>query len=148
VKKSERLKIVLQIAERNESEVLVKMQDIKKQLQIEVQRQQEFESYRAEYQRQLADAASTRISTSQYVNYQRFIAQLGQVIEQQQKKIQMVRQHLEKATATWRLAHEKTKGMADLIHTCRDSETREADAREQRMLDEVSQIRNAFKQND
>jgi flagellar export protein FliJ len=136
------------MAERNEQEVLGKMQEIKRHLQSEMQRQQEFETYRAQYQRQLADAASTRISTSQYVNYQRFIAQLGQVIEQQQKKIQMVRQHLDKATANWRLAHEKTKGMGDHIQSCREAEQRDADAREQRMLDETSQTRNAFKQHD
>jgi flagellar FliJ protein len=146
VKRSQRLKIVLQIAERNEAAMLTRMQEVKSQLQQEMQKQQEFENYRAEYQRKLAEAASSRISTAVYINYQRFIAQLGLVIEQQQQKIHMVRQHLEKATSQWRLAHEKTRGMSEHIQSCRDTEQREADAKEQRMLDEVSQTRNAFRQ--
>lgn len=146
VKRSQRLKIVLQMAQRHESEVLQRMQGVKTQLQAELKRLEEFESYREQYQQQLSEAASSRISTSQYVNYQRFIAQLGQVIEQQGQKITMLKQHLEKATSVWRLAHEKTRGMSEHIQSCHQSELREADAQEQKMLDEATQLRNSFNQ--
>lgn len=148
MKRSQRLKVVLEIAQRNEATALKKMQAIKQQVEQEVQRLKEFVGYRADYEKKLAEAAAIRISTTQYVNYQRFIAQLGTVIEQQQQKIQWIEQQLEKAMGEWRLAHEKTRGMGDHIADCRDAEQREADAKEQRALDEISQMRRAFKSRD
>jgi flagellar FliJ protein len=81
--------------------------------------------------------------------WQAFIAQLDQVIVQQQTVLQQARAGLDAAREVWQKAWERRRGMEKYIETCRRQEQQESDAREQKLADEAaSRIYNRRRESD
>ncbi|PID43308.1 MAG: flagellar export protein FliJ [Gammaproteobacteria bacterium] len=144
-KRSERLKIVLDLAHRKEAETLETLAKAQKELNGEQLRLRQLESYMGDYQDKIRGKGGAGISAVEYANFQGFMYQLGVALEQQQKKLLFLTQQVDVCTRNWRVAHEKTKGMEEHIAACRRSEEKELAKQEQRMLDEFSQLRNNYR---
>ena len=70
--------------------------------------------------------------------WQAFIAQLDQVIAQQQRQLQQAEQVFEARRREWQQAWERRRGMEKYIESCRQQEQREQDLRDQKLADEAA----------
>lgn len=71
-------------------------------------------------------------------SWQAFIAQLDQVIGQQQKQLDQAEKVFGARRAEWQQAYERKRGMEKYIETCRQQEQREQDLSEQKLADEAA----------
>ncbi len=143
-KRSERLSVVLELTVRKEKSALDALAKAQNALRMEQERYTQLEIYMRDYQEKIrGDGAQLHVSL--YANYQNFMQQLGVALAQQEKKLQVMKQQVGVCTQAWRLAHEKTKGMQDHIHQCRQQEQREQSKSEQKMLDEFSQLSHRYR---
>jgi flagellar FliJ protein len=78
------------------------------------------------------------VQVSRLQAWQAFIAQLDQVIRQQQKQLAQAEQVFETRKQEWQQAWERRRGMEKYIETCRQQEQREQDLREQKLSDEAA----------
>ena len=70
--------------------------------------------------------------------WQAFIAQLDQVIRQQQVQLDQAEKVFEVRRQEWRQAWERRRGMEKYIDTCRQQERAEQDLRDQKLSDEAA----------
>lgn len=76
----------------------------------QAQKLQTLEGYRNEYRARMAlQAGNGGMGMSELVNFRRFIAQLDQAVEQQQRVLQQVEQLAAGARAQWQEAHRQLK---------------------------------------
>ena len=143
VKRSERLDIVLQLAQRKEDEALEKMSGAQRVWQAETERLGELTQYHVDYQNQIRSASRGRVSASQLQSWQHFVSRLADAIAQQQQRVAVAHDHFEQLRAVWRETYERRRGMERHIEACRQQEQYEEGRREQRQLDEAANNRYA-----
>ena len=141
MKRSERLKIVLELAQRKEETALKQLRDAQSALHAQQQQLSQLVQYQVEYQQQLRQTSTTPLRASQYQSSQHFLSQLGLAIEQQQAKIEFCEAEMEAYRSQWQQLHQKTQGMDDFILQCRQKEQAEFDEREQIEMDELASQR-------
>ena len=78
------------------------------------------------------------VSVARLQGWQAFIAQLDQVIVQQQKLLTQAAERLQACREEWQRAWERRRGMEKYIETCRRHEQREQDVRDQKQMDEAA----------
>ncbi|MDX1552801.1 MAG: flagellar export protein FliJ, partial [Marinobacter sp.] len=78
------------------------------------------------------------VSVARLQGWQAFIAQLDQVIGQQQKLLVQAEDRLRVCREEWQKAWERRRGMEKYIETCRQQEQREQDLRDQKLMDEAA----------
>ena len=147
MRRSERLKVVLALEERREQAALETMSSAREQLQHQQQRLQELRGYQADYRVQMRNSQQGVVSVSQLQGWQAFIAQLDQVIEQQESQVRQVEERFDAARRAWQEAYERRRGMERHIEACRNQEEREQDARDQKEADEASGRAHARRRN-
>lgn len=143
VKRSERLHVVLQLAQRKEDEALERMGAAQQAWQAETERLGELRQYHTDYQNQIREASRGRVSASQLQSWQHFVSRLANAITAQQQRVALAQGQYEKMRDAWREAHERRRGMDRHIESCRQQELYEEGRREQRILDEASNNRYA-----
>lgn len=141
VKRSERLHVVLQLAQRKEDEALERMGAAKQAWHSETERLGELQQYHSDYQNQIRTASRGRVSASQLQSWQHFVSRLADAITQQQQRVGLAQGQYEKMRDAWHDAHERRRGMERHIESCRQQELYEEGRREQRLLDESSNNR-------
>ncbi|TNC81973.1 MAG: flagellar export protein FliJ [Oleiphilus sp.] len=114
-KKSERLRLVFELAERKEQTAKEQLSKAKAYLDQQLQQQNMLASYRVQYLADLKARMSGVASVAQLVSNQNFIRQLDQAIEQQTAVVENARSGFERFRAEWQALHEKSKGMSDLL---------------------------------
>ncbi|WP_097460327.1 flagellar export protein FliJ [Mangrovitalea sediminis] len=143
VKRSERLDIVLQLAQRKEDEALERMSGAQRVWQAETLRLGELTQYHVDYQNQIRSASRGQVSASQLQSWQHFVSRLADAIAQQQQRVAVALDHFEQLRAVWRETYERRRGMERHIEACRQQEQYEEGRREQRQLDEAANNRYA-----
>lgn len=138
-KRSQRLQIVLQMAERKEEEAQQELLQAQARVQREKDKLAQLQQYQGEYMNNLKAQTGRQISAMQYQAMTQFINRLSVAIGEQRRQVQMVTMALERVQEKWRQLYQKRKKMGEFIERCRMDEAREQDKREQRMLDEASQ---------
>ena len=136
--RSQRLQVVLQLEEQKEQKALEKMAEAQKAVESQRQQIQNLEEYQQEYRNQIRRDQQGVVSVSRLQGWQAFIAQLDQVISQQQVVLKQAEDVLNVARQAWQKAYESRSGMEKYIETCRQQEQREMDAREQKIADEAA----------
>ena len=143
--KSERLKVVLELAEREEEKVLKELKAAQQSLLAEQQKASQLSAYMGEYQTQLKLAQQGKLNVSSYLNQQNFVAQIRSAIQQQAQRVEQCQDIVDKCLAAWRIAHEKKKGMLEHVQRCRRQEESERERREQKAIDEANQVRSFYR---
>lgn len=137
-KRSQRLQIVLQMAEQKEEEAQQELAKIQKQLRTEQDKLEQLQQFQQEYQNSLRAHTGQRISPAQYQTLTAFISRLSVAIQEQRRQIEFVDTLVARAQDKWRELYQKRKNMGEFIDRCRGEEAREEDKREQRLLDEAA----------
>jgi flagellar FliJ protein len=140
MRRSDRLMVVLQMEERREAAAQEAMQAALHKYEGERGRLQELLQYHGDYQNQIRQQQGPQ-SSQRLLGWQQFISQLNQAIEQQQGQVNRLQARLEEARKLWRAAWEKRQAMARHIEDCRRQEQQDTDQREQKLVDEATNLR-------
>jgi flagellar FliJ protein len=138
MRRSQRLQPVLALEERKEQEALDRMGEARQQVEAHREQVKNLEQYQQEYRNQIRASQQGVISVNRLQAWQAFIAQLDQVIRQQEKQLQQAEQVFEARRQEWLQAWERRRGMEKYIETCRQQEQREQDLKEQKLADEAA----------
>jgi flagellar FliJ protein len=101
----------------------------------QAQKLQLLEEYRNEYRARLDQQAGDGMSMTELVNYRRFIAQLDQAVEQQQRVVHQAAQGVEFARRQWQEAHRQLKSYEVLMARRAAAAQATANRKEQRESD-------------
>ncbi len=143
-KRSQRLKVVIDMIHREEDQERQKLGELRTQLQAAEAKIEQLVAYQRQYQNELRASHATVQSIRHIQTYHLFISRLGTAIEQQQQQTLLIRQHMDAQTLVWQKIYQKRKNMEDYIERCRTEEQLEDDKKEQRSLDDDIS-RRAFK---
>ena len=136
--RSRRLEVVLSLEERKEQEALERMGEARKLAEQQREQVQNLNRYQQEYRDQIRNSQQGVVQVSRLQAWQAFIAQLDQVIRQQQTQLEQAEKVFEARKKEWQHVWERRRGMEKYIETCRQQEQREQDLREQKLSDEAA----------
>lgn len=136
--RSRRLAVVLRLEEQKEQEALERMGEARKQVEQQREQVENLHRYQQEYRDQIRRSQQGVVQVARLQAWQAFIAQLDQVIRQQQKQLEQVETVFETRKKAWQEAWERRRGMEKYIESCRQQEQREQDVREQKLADEAA----------
>lgn len=136
--RSRRLEVVLTLEERKEQEALERMGEARKLAEQQREQVNNLNQYQQEYRDQIRNSQQGVVDVRRLQSWQAFIAQLDQVIAQQQKQLDQAEKVFDARRAEWQQAYERKRGMEKYIETCRQQEQREHDLSEQKLADEAA----------
>lgn len=136
--RSQRLAVVLTLEERKEKEALEKMGKARELVEQHSEQVEKLNRYQQEYRDQIRNSQQGVVQVNRLQAWQAFIAQLDQVILQQQKQLDHAEAAFEARRLEWQQAWERRRGMEKYIETCRQQESRAQDAQEQKLADEAA----------
>lgn len=136
--RSQRLGVVLALEERKEQEALERMGQAREQMEQHATQVASLNRYQQEYRDQIRESQHGVVPVSRLQAWQAFIAQLDQVILQQQKQLSQAEAVYEARREEWQRAWERRRGMEKYIETCRQQERRAQDLQEQKLSDEAA----------
>jgi flagellar FliJ protein len=143
--RSERLGPVQKIAENKERDAAKYMGECLRELEEHKKRLDELSLYRDQYSQKFTEAGKSGINVSQLNDYRHFINQLNEAIVHQQQKISETEYEFQQRRTNWTDLHSRSQALDKVATRYRNEETRQADVKEQKMIDERSQYRrNAF----
>lgn len=102
--RSRRLEVVLSLEERKEQEALERMGEARKLVEQQREQVQNLNRYQQEYRDQIRNSQQGVVQVSRLQAWQAFIAQLDQVIRQQQKQLAQAEQVFETRKQEWQQA--------------------------------------------
>lgn len=136
--RSRRLAVVLNLEERKEREALERMGEARNRYEAQQEQIDNLNRYQQEYRDQIRQNQQGVVPVARLQAWQAFIAQLDQVLRQQQKQLDILAERLDESRRQWQEAWERRRGMEKYIETCRRQEQREQDLKEQKLADEAA----------
>jgi len=136
--RSRRLEVVLALEQRKEKEALELMGEARKLVDQQRQQIENLNNYQQEYRNQIRSAQHGVVPVVRLQAWQAFIAQLDQVIVQQQKQLEQLEQVYNVRRREWQQAWERRRGMEKYIESCQLQEQKERDLQEQKQSDEAA----------
>ncbi len=136
--RSQRLAVVLALEERKEREALERMGEARKLVDQQREQVDNLNRYQQEYRQQIRNSQQGVVQVTRLQAWQAFIAQLDQVIRQQQTQLDQAEKVFEVRKQEWQQAWERRRGMEKYVDTCRQQERREQDLHEQKLSDEAA----------
>lgn len=139
MKRSQRLKIVVDIAQREQEKSARAFQQARDAHQQEITKLEELERYYQDYEKSFS-AKTAGLRASDIANARALLQQIVAVQEGQKLQISNARQIMEQAKKEWHLNRLKCENLEGLIKRYRVEEDKEAEVLEQKIMDEwVSQ---------
>ena len=139
MKRSDRLDIVQQATNRTERERAERVAEAERHLAEMQQKLTALEKYRAEYEAGFATRAGKGLDAAGVREFQTFLARLGDALTQQRELVGRAREALDTQRAQWREAAQRAHVVETLAERWQSEENREANRRDQRASDELSQ---------
>ncbi|AOY87202.1 flagellar export protein FliJ [Marinobacter salinus] len=136
--RSRRLEVVLSLEERKEQEALERMGEARNVADQQREQVESLNRYQQEYRDQIRNSQQGVVQVSRLQAWQAFIAQLDQVIQQQQTQLRQVEEVFEARRQEWLKAWERRRGMQKYIETCRQQEQKDQDLRDQKLSDDAA----------
>lgn len=137
MKRSRRLKPVVQHVDDLEQQALKEVAVCQNQLASEQQRLQQLQQYRYEYQAR-RDTANAVYSSIELVEYQRFLQQLDHTITQQQLVLKRCEVALNGKRELWKETRMNSRLMHKVVDNLNQQEVRHQEKLEQKEMDEHS----------
>jgi flagellar FliJ protein len=136
MKKSQRLKVIVDLNAENEKKALqelgktqTKKQELQKQLK-------DLKQYRQEYNDQCQSISEAGVNIAKLLEFRSFVSKLDKVIEDQEKAISTMEGKLIFVRKTWERQHHKTKSLQKVCDSAKVEEVKQEDKREQNEQDE------------
>ncbi|MBL1274189.1 MAG: flagellar FliJ protein [Marinobacter maritimus] len=136
--RSQRLAVVLSLEERKEQAALEQMGKAREAMEQHKGQVENLNRYQQEYRDQIRSSQHGVVQVSRLQAWQAFIAQLDQVILQQQQQLAQAEAVFETRRSEWQQAWERRRGMEKYIETCRKQEQSAQDVQEQKLSDEAA----------
>lgn len=134
-KKSERLKIVLELADRKEKAALEVLSKKKRYREEQLSQLANLKHYHTQYLDDMKrNVNQVHNAISLQANLQ-FLSQIDQAIMHQEGVLSIAEREYALALKNWTQLHQKRKGMGDLIDTYKNQEDQQADKKEQQQIE-------------
>ncbi len=133
--RSSRIKLVIELAQREEDKAASLFQKAQQDLETERQRLKELEEYYAGYQDYYSGGVSG-IRASDLQKSRLFLQQLADAMDNQQQQIARVEAAVAQRQSAWHLCHLKHKSLIELAERYRNEEALVLNKKEQQLLDE------------
>ncbi len=140
MKRSKRLQVVLDLAERRKKEADKILGEAQGRVSQGEQTLEQLQNYYNEYVNSFYTAGASGVSLGQIQNHQAFMQKLQAAIEQQRRAIQMDKAQLERAREHWQAAYGRHKAMDSLVEKAKAEEQVQQEKQQQKVLDERSQL--------
>ena len=134
--RSKRMKVVLTLTERSEQEAGEKLSKFTAQVEAEGEQLRQLDEYANQY----LNAYSSRkiaVKPQELIAYSGFIQRLAEARKEQQARLERMKLQLERYRQEWRIAHQKTESIKELIVRLQQEENLLSDKRLQKELDEL-----------
>ena len=135
--KSERLAVVLTLAERREQRAARQLSEHRLRVEAEQQQLVQLQRYYADYAERI-DKQRDQVSVQEVITYREFSHRLADAQQQQRHRLEQLQQHLEKLYKQWLFMRQRRLTVEDLIDRTRRQEQRQRDLLEQKQLDEIA----------
>ena len=139
MKRSKRLKPVVQVAEGREQQAARALGAAQTRLLQAEQQYHELCRYREDYRQRFQQVGAFGMGALQLEDYQQFLHKLGQAIEQQEQVIAQARQEVEARRSQWFTLRGKLRSLDSVVSRYQASEEKQARRREQQEQDERAQ---------
>ncbi|MDO6564680.1 flagellar export protein FliJ [Amphritea sp. 1_MG-2023] len=140
MKRSKRLQVVLDLAERKRKQADQWLSQSQAKVQQGEATLAQLQSYYADYANSFYEKGASGVSPGQIHTHQAFMQKLRVAAEQQENALKMDRQQLEQVTTHWQSAYQHFKSVEMLVEKLKGQESKEAERQLQKELDERSQL--------
>lgn len=136
-KRSERLKVVLQMALKAQQDVADLMAQQQQKIGVERDQLQQLQQYSLEYQQQVT-SNNKGLRAQELISSRAFLQRLSNLQLNQQQKIQQLNAVVEQLTTEWQKRYHRRQSIEKLIERLKTEESAELDKQLQREIDELS----------
>lgn len=140
MKRSKRLQVVLDLAERKRKQADQWLSQSQSKVQQGETTLEQLRSYYSDYANNFYQVGASGISPGQIQTHQAFMQKLRSAVQQQEKALQMDRAQLEKVKEYWQDAYQHFKAVEMLVDKIKRQESQLAEKQLQKELDERSQL--------
>ncbi|BFM06731.1 hypothetical protein GCM10025791_13010 [Halioxenophilus aromaticivorans] len=130
------MRLVLNLAEKAESDAATQLQQQRLQLQSQSDQLTQIANYNQEYSTQINQLGS--INVEQMIGQRNFMSQLSQMIQTQSETVDILRQQTERAQQQWMVQYQRKQKLGELIEKLEREESQLEQQRLQKELDEIS----------
>lgn len=114
MKKSQRLKVVIELHERQEKEALEAMGRQQQKLDEQQRQLDNLQSYRLEYGHKLLDRQKQGMNVNQLLEFRAFADKLDKAIDGQRNAVLAQERELQRLHAMWEECHQRSKSLRKL----------------------------------
>jgi len=111
MRQSKRLQPICDFKQRQEDEAAKHLAKAANEVSQQKQRLSDLESYRGEYDQRFLETSSTGVSAKRMKDYQSFMQNLAQVLDQQKAAIAVLEKDYEEKKRQWLAARNRTKAL-------------------------------------
>lgn len=141
MKKSDRIKSLMQLAEKREQQAVRDLGQARQQMAAQQTKLEELREYREEYRRRFLQDGEQGISGSQLQHFQAFMCQLDQAIENQHQVVEQLAAQCRQQTDHWQQRHQHTRILDKTRDRFARHERHQAERQEQRENDDLAATR-------
>jgi flagellar FliJ protein len=134
--KSERIKVLQRLADHREQEAAQKLGQAQQYLDLQQARLEELEQFRQEYTQRFDRDGRTGINGAALQEFQAFLVQLDQIIEQQRQHVELARSESQQQRHHWQERHTTTEIYGKVVDRYQEHEQRQANRQAQREEDD------------
>lgn len=138
MKRSQRLKNIMSMAEKKEKDAANALGYLNTKIAGEEQKRQQLLDYELEYHDKIIETGKAGISGSTLRTYFGFMNKLNDAANQQVGHIADLEQQVDQVQQYWFKTRGKLKAFESLVEKVEQEEAREADKQEQKVLDEFA----------
>lgn len=139
VKRSQRLQVVLSVAERKRKEADRFLAEAQKRVSQGEVGVAQLQVYLKEYQQQFTASGQQGISIGALQTQQAFMYKINSTIHDQERALEQAREQLQQVRVYWQQTYARQKGIERLIRKAQDEELHERERKLQQDIDERSQ---------
>jgi len=139
VKRAQRMKLVLQLAERAERDAADALQQYREKLQQAEAQLQQVADYQAEYIGKL-NKKKTPKNAAEMLNDRQFLQQLSEAQQAQQERFTQLERQQPHFLSNWQTLYQRRKNIEKLIARLHKSEDQVAEKQLQKEMDELAML--------
>lgn len=139
VKRAQRMKLVLQLAERAESDAADALQQYRDKLEQAKAQLQQVADYQSEYIDKLNQKKAPR-NGAEMLNDRQFLQQLSEAEQAQQERFQQLEQQQPHFLSNWQALYQRRKNIEKLIARLNKSEDQATEKQLQKEMDELAML--------
>lgn len=136
MKKSQRLKVIVDLQARQERDALEALGVCQQKLEEQQAQLSSLQSYREDYLHKFALRQQAGININQLMEFRAFADKLDQAIESQQQAVNHQDREVQRARKRWEEAHQRTKSLQKVSDLALAEETKVEHKREQAEQDD------------